>query len=414
MLEGNVIDTLSLSDRYAGIDELGNVTYFNGERKQQAYQSQAVRDMGLYSFNANLVGAKRFFLQHMARHDKIVYGNTIYQYAKKGLYQDVVYFDYKNYYVKIFEQICSHIDESYFGKEVSGIVTKKTYLKQLKDNGVPFSKEALKKPLVLIDDIAEHSIKLDAGNDKTEILKMINGLSNANFYDEADKRVAKITRNAIAFGFGFQQKHAKINNISALVMFFAKDLLKKTIEQLLSITGEQTIFSHTDSFMLPHLNTKDLDEAVRTACGLVDAEYFGNTEVLSMGLNNISIKGKFEELLVISPYAYVASTVAPRGKRDIQLRIAGLHTTSMCGLGIDKKGTDIQEFLNDHMQELFSWSPIKDEDKEYLYSILKYRLAPEFEESLKTMWQDNNKKLYEKAVIISKTIKHLNYLKARK
>ena len=218
------------------------------------------------------------------------------------------------------------------------------------------------------------------------------------------------------FGFGYQQKNARINNISTLVMFFAKELLRKSIDELLSISGTKVIFSHTDSFMIENIGTsfKEVDNAIRSACGLIDAEYFGNTEVISMGLDNINIKGKFEDMMILNHNSYIASTIATKGRRNMHLRIAGLNTLSESALGIDKQGQDIQDFLFNNISDVFSWNDIPGENKEFLYSILKHRLAPEYEKSLIDKWQSNDKSLYKKAVTVSNTVKHLNYLKKAK
>ena len=412
MISESIVDTFRTPIGYSAIDSSGIVTEVNPDRKQLAYKSQTVNGLGFYTFNQNLVGAKRFFLDNMARQDKIVNGNTFYHYFKRGIYHDIVYFDFKSYYVKIFQQICNHIDEQFFGKQITSIVTKKIALEQLRKKGTKFSNNAMKKPLVEIDDIASHSIKLDANSDKDEMLKMIKALSESDFVDDADMRVSKATRNALVFGFGYQQKYGKINNVSALVMFFAKEVMRHTIEELLTIGGYQAIYSHTDSFMVEHLNTGDLDQAIRTACGLVDAEFFGNTEVISLGFNDISIKGKFEDLFILNQYSYISSTIAPQGKRNIQLKIAGLNTLSECALGIDEKGESIKAFLNDNLADLFSLKEMAGEEKEFLYSLMKYRLSSEYVNKLNERWLSKNyNALAQKAIIRSKTIKHLNYLK---
>lgn len=415
MIEGQIVDSFRLNptkpeEKYAVLDELGNYSIIP-KKKLLAYKSQTCNEVGLYDLRENLVGAKRIFLDNMKRQKKIVYGNSFYHYYKPGIYSDIIYFDFKAYYVKIFEQICNHIDEEYMGKIISSLAIRNTAIRNMQKNRTFFSHEALKHPLVDIDDIAQKGIKIDS-NDKSEMLRTISQLSDATFKDEVDKRVSKITRNAMVFGFGYQQKNARVNNICALVMFFAKEVLKKSVDELMVFSGEKTIFSHTDSFMIQHIDTKDLDNAIRSACGLVDAEYFGNTEVISLGLNNISIKGKFEDLMILNQNSYIYSTIAPRGKRDIHLKIAGLSTLSECGLGIDAKGETIQDALFNNISDVFSWNKTEGSDREFLYSVMKYRLSPDYENTLKDKWSKNNiKELSQKAVIFSRTIKQVNDIK---
>lgn len=417
MIDGLVVDAQrlnKLTGKYAALDETGDYTTFISDTKPLAYRSQAVTGLGLYpdyiKDGAELSGAKKFFMEQMQRQDKIVQGNKPYHYFKPGVYNDIVNWDFKSYYVKIFEQICNHVDETYFGKEIKSIARKNAAIIAMRKNGTMFSEIATTKPMVDIEDIAANSIKIDANNNKDEFLRMVHGLSQGPFVDEIDGRVSKIVRNALTFGFGYQQKHAKINNISALVMFFASELLKKSIQELMNIGGYRVIYSHTDSFMVEHLNTKDLDQAIRTASGLIDAEYFGNTEIISMGFNNLNNKAKYEDLLILNQNSYIASTVAPR-RRDIHLKIAGLNTLSECALGIDKQGNTIQDFLWEHIGEVFSNKQIQDEQKSFLYSVLKHRLSPEYEQKIRTMWSRGDSKLFAKAVIESKTIKFVNYLK---
>ena len=411
MIEGLVIDTHRLSDgKYGAMDNNGFWDSFQSKHKSLLYKSQAVSDLQLYNSSRNLQGAKKFYLDNMQRHNRIINGNSFYRSFKKGIYPDIVNFDMKRFYPTIFEQICNHIDESYFGKGSSNIVRNRPILKEFQKRGTKFSASAIEKPIVEIEDIATNAVRLDCG-DHSRMTEKIRKLSEADFTDEMDKRVAKITRNSLCFGFGFQNKNALTNNISALVMFFGREILRHILEEIKVTSGLESIYTHTDGIFVSNIHTGELDSAIRTACGLVDAEYFGNTEIISLSLHNINIKAKYEEIIVLGQYAYIGASILPQGKRLLNIKVAGLHTSSSCEIGETQRGESIQEVLNDNYSDLFSTKQIQGEDKDFLYSLLQHRLSDEYLPNLRKMWRDNDKKIYSKAVVISQTIKNINYLK---
>lgn len=410
MIEGLITDTHKLpNERYEAVDNNGIHDIFQSKHKSLLYRSETVQEAQLYNSTRNLQGAKSFFIRHINRQDKIIYNNSFYRSYKVGLHQNIVVFDMKSYYPTIFRQICNHIDEQYVGKLSRGRVAN---WKLRRDMNTKFKKFALKKPMQDISDLAKGAIKIDNGQ-HDEFVKKITQLSEASFVDEIDRRIAKITRNAMVFGFGYKNKEGVISNISALVMFFGREIIRNVIQQL-EANGIESVYSHTDCLFLPHIQTRDLDEAIRTACGIVDNQYFGNTEIVSFSLNNIGIKNKFEDLMVLNANSYVASTVAPLGKRDVMIKIAGMNSNSECSMGITQKGESIAQILQDNYADVFNMNKeIEGQDKDFLYGHLKHRLAPEYETRLDEMWRSNDKRVYSRAVKISQTIKNINYLKSK-
>jgi hypothetical protein len=404
MLEGLIVDSFKTKNGdYGAMDDLGFRTTFKMEKKTHIYRSQAVSDLGLYTTDRNIQGAEHFFKNHMERHDKIISGNSAFYLNKPGIYHDIIYFDLKRYYGTIFSQIANHISPDYFGKwkKLSEIGRRIA----LKGTRTKFTKEAQKKPIVNVKDLATNAVRIDCC-DNFEMIDKIKRLSEALYTDEADRRVAKITRSALCFGLGYKQKNAKIANACALTMFFAKEVLRNAIAEL----GQKynVIFSHTDSFMVEHLSTKDLDDAIRTASGIVDRDYFGNTEIISLGLNHVGIKGKFEDLAIFNANSYMGSTIEPQGKRQIIMKFSGMHTTSACTMGITRNGETIQEALQEQYSDLFSLKPLEGQEKDFLYGLLNLRLSPEYEARLDTMWRDDDKRVYERAVSTSQSIRNIN------
>lgn len=410
LLDGQIMDTYRLpNDRFGVLDSNGHYEMFNQDKKMNIYRSQCVSDNGLYPTDRNIQGAQWFFGNHMKFHDKIISGNSAFYYNKPGLYFDVVYWDVKRYYPTLFNQIANHIDQDYFGYALElSKEARQAELDRMRKNGTKFSQRASKRPIIPITDLAKNAIKIDC-SDNSEMIRKIKALSDGPFVDEADMRVSKITRNALCFGLGFRQKNARINNVCALVMFFARKVLSYAIEELRQ--KHNVLYSHTDSFMCEHLHTKELDEAIRTASGLVDNEYFGNTEIISLGLNNVGIKAKYEELMIFNQMAYIGSTIAPKGKRDFQLKIASMAQDSQSWC-IDREGHNIQEELNNSIGELFSPTKlISNYETEFLYSNLKLRLSDSYRDKLIDMWDKENPKVYDKACVLSQTLKNINQLK---
>ena len=396
-----IVDTKKAGSQFLATD--GENWSVIPNQKVLIYKSDFLNSLGYYDkIPENLAFAKNLFLKNFERQEKLIYGNSAFLSYKQGLYSDIIYFDFKHFYPQVFKLIANHIDENYFGKEIKGIVKRKQFFA---NSNIPFSKSAKKAKLVSIDDIAKNSIAIDK-NDKSQFIEEVEKINNNQIWkDEADKLVAKITRNAMAYGFGYQQKIARINNISALVMFFARKIMEYSIKAL-QRRGYEVIFSHTDSFMLGHINTKDLDEAIKEACENVNIEYFNGIDIIHLDLNNISIKQKFDDIIIANQNAYLYSISAPRGKHIVELAIAGFHTLRQNGLGIAKDNTNIQDFLNEHYNELF---PIDKEfflkygSKEFLYSTLKYRLDEAYTKKILDMWF-KGEDLSDKAVISSPTI----------
>ncbi|MEM3265222.1 MAG: hypothetical protein QXH07_04635 [Thermoplasmata archaeon] len=410
MIDGFVCKTLYIPNGLCyAVDTNGNRTVFIKQKKNLAYFSQTCDSFGLYSpIPQNLVGAKRLFLKSVKRQRKIIYGNTYYRKYIAGLYTDIVYFDFKHFYQEIFSKIANHIDEGYFGKEVKGIVARKQFMEK-EIQRAKYSQSALKKPLVDIKDIAKNSIHIDANKDKQELIEFTARLASADNADKADGIVAKITRNALAYGFGYQQKNASVSNISALVMFFAKQIMELTINEL-EARQNKIVFSHTDSFMTSHIQTKDIDDSIKFATEQINEAYFGGVKILNFDLGSISIKDKFEELMVLNNNAYIY-----KDRNGVGIAVAGINTTKNNGLGITRKGEKLDDILNDNAELLFS----KDrneflsryEDTEFMYSLLKYRLDENYEKRLSDLWEKGEDKELQKQVVeVSKTMKDIKML----
>ena len=410
MLYSYVRETFALPNNKAyAIDNEDKHAIFNRERKDLAYFSQTCDKFGLYeNFKENLIEAKRMFLKSVKRQRKIIYGNTFYRKSINGLYADIIYFDFRHFYQEIFCQIANHIDEDYFGREIKGIVVRKQFLAN-EAKRIKYTESAMQKPLVDIKDIAKNSIRIDANKDKEGIKRITTDITNAESTDKIDGAVAKITRNAMVYGFGYQQKNASVSNISALVMFFAKKLMETSINEIES-RGHKVVFSHTDSFMLSHFNTKDIDDSIRFATEQVNEAYFGGVPILKFDFGSLSIKNKFEELMILNPNAYIYSTI----HKKVSLAIAGLNTTKNNGLGITRKGEQLDDILADNKEAVFSkdkeffnkWS-----DTEFLYSTLKHRLDESYSNKLASLWENgNDTEVQKRAVSISCTIKDIKTL----
>jgi hypothetical protein len=413
MIYSFVKDTFSLPNGkgYAE-DTEDNHTLFSKERKELAYYSQICNKLNLYEYiKENLVESKRIFIKNVKRHRKIIYGNTFYRKSINGLYADIVYFDFKHFYQEVFCQIADHIDENYFGRELKGIVLRDQFLK--KENGrVKYSKIAMKMPLVNINDIAKNGIKIDANSNKEEIKDITTRINNSDSVDKIDGAVAKITRNAMVYGFGYQQKHALVSNISALVMFFAKNLMELTVNEL-EARQHKVIFSHTDSFMLSHFNTKDMDDSIKFAALHLNEKYFGGVPILKFDFGSLSIKNKFDELMILNPNTYIYSD-----RNGVHLAVSGINTTKNNGLGITRKGENLDNILNDNRNSLFSSDKEffdKWKDTEFLYSTLKYRLDESYKNKLINWWETGqDRELQKRVVSVSNTIKDIYILATNK
>ncbi len=371
------------------------------------YYSQAMDKLGMYDgFRENLVIAKRRFLENIFRGNKLCYGNKAYLKFKQGIYANIIYLDFHSYYATIFSQIANHINEQYQGKEIKGIVKRAYFIKSVKN----ISKKASSAPLVDIKDIAKNSVKIDT-NDKEPLIRLIKDIDNSIFYDKADKSTSKTTRNALAYGFGYQQKIARISNISALTMFFANRIMGLSIDYFEKRNDNKVIFSHTDSFMTDHFYTKDLDDAIKQACSTLNEEYFGGVPILHFDISNISIKGKFNELMIINQNSYIYSSKGDKGKDDVGLAIGGLSTQKKNWGGISKNGENVADILSENTEALFKGEKEffnKYEDIEFIYSPLQYRLTEEYKNKI---IDDFSKDIPQnRLIIISKTIKHLGEL----
>ena len=410
VINGQVCKTLYIPNSLCyAVDTNGNRTIFKKLKKNLAYFSQTCDSLGLYEqIPQNLVGAKLKFLKAVKRQRKIIYGNTFYRKYTAGLYADIIYFDFKHFYQEIFSQIANHISEDYFGKEVKSIVARKQFI-QKEAQRITYSKTALTKPLVDIKDIAKNGIRIDANKDKQELIDFTAKLTSAENTDKIDGMVAKITRNALAYGFGYQQKNASVSNISSLVMFFAKRIMEITINEL-EARQNKIVFSHTDSFMTSHMQTKDMDDSIKYACTAINEEYFGGVPIINFDIGDISIKNKFDELMVLNNNAYIY-----KDRKGVGLAIAGINTTKNNGIGMSRKGEKLDDILNNNIELLFS----KDRnelfsryaDTEFLYSSLKYRIDESYEQKLIKLWEGNKDTELQKQVVeVSKTIKDIKML----
>ncbi len=401
MIVGSIIETRRLNDgTFQALDNLGNITKFSSLRKNVNYFSPTLERYGLYNskYRTNLSSAKVFFTGNIKRNYGLVIGGKPFLLNKVGLYPDITYFDFKHFYANIAMQIANHIDEDYKPKPITTIVKRKEFIKSVEG----ISKEAQKAKLYKIEDFSS-AVSIDK-NDKSAYIEKIKDLSEENnYYDKADAVVSKIIRNALSFGFGYQQKHARISNISVTVFYLARKFMEAFINEISK--KYEVVFSHTDSFMTTYVNTKDIEDAVREATGIIDNKFFGNTGIFSFGLKDIGIKNKFEELRILNQNSYIYSVVAQRGKREIGLAISGLNTLNTCDLGINKKGESINEILSEHSEEIIKLDSnfLKDyADMEFIYGVLKYRISDDYRSKLIDKWE-NNKPMQE-AVIISKTI----------
>ena len=402
MIEGEIKETYVKNGvAYALADDLVEIG-------KLPYYSQALDKLGLYDgFRENLVIAKRRFLENIYRNNKLCYGNKAYLKFKQGIYANIIYLDFHSYYATLFSQIANHIDEQYRGKEIKGIVKRAYFVKSVKNISEKASASA---PLVDINDIAKNAIKIDA-NDKEPIIKIVNDIDNSIFYDKADKSTSKTTRNALAYGFGYQQKIARISNISALTMFFASRIMDLSINYFEKMNDNKVVFSHTDSFMTDHFYTKDLDDAIKYACSTLNEEYFGGVPILHFNIANISIKGKFDELMILNQNSYIYSSKGDKGRDEIGLAISGLTTQKKNWGGISKNGLNIADILSENKEALLKGDKEffnKYEDMEFIYSPLQYRLTDEYKNKI---IEDFSKGVAQRRYItISNTIKHLGEL----
>ena len=401
MIVGSIIETRRLNDgTFQALDNLGNITKFNPLRKNVNYFSPTLERYGLYDskYRTNLSSAKVFFTGNIKRNYGLVIGGKPFLLNKVGLYSDITYFDFKHFYANIAMQIANHIDEDYKSKPITTIVKRKEFIKSVEG----ISKEAQKAKLYKIEDFA-NAVSIDK-NDKSAYIEKIKDLSEENnYYDKADAVVSKIIRNALSFGFGYQQKHARISNISVIVFHLAHKFMEAFINEISK--KYEVVFSHTDSFMTTYVNTKDIEDAVREATGIIDRKFFGNTGIFSFGLKDIGIKNKFEELRILNQNSYIYSVVAQRGRHEIGLAISGLNTLNTCDLGINKKGKSINEILSEHSEEIIKLDEKflnEYSDTEFIYGLLKYRLSDDYRSKLIDKWE--NSKPMQEAIIVSKTI----------
>jgi len=411
MIKGQIVETYRNNNgKVLAVDTTSNVTEVNELRISLSYYSQALDKLGLYEgFDDNLVIPKRIFLNNMFRLNQMIYGNKPYLRYKAGLYADIVYLDFHNYYATVFKQIANHIDEYYQGKRITSIVKRKQFIKEA-DERHNFSKNAINKaPLVDINDIAKHGVKIDA-NDKSPLIELLDKIQNSTFIDGADKSVAKITRNALAYGFGYQQKNARVSNISAMVMFIASKIMDYAIRKF-EEQGNTVIFSHTDSFMTNHFYTKELDDAIKYASEMVNNEYFGGVPIIHLDFSNLSIKGRFEDLLILNQNAYITSTKGDKGSININLNIGGLITTKTAWGGITANNEYLSDILSGNSDSIFRNDEEffkKYEDVDFLYSPLKERLSEEYKQKI---IEDFSKGVVSRRYIkVSKTIKQIGFL----
>lgn len=409
MIEGDIIETLKLQDGFfQALDDLGNMTKFSSLRKNTIYLSPTLERYGIYQrkYRTNLSSAKMFFLQNIKRQYGLVYGGKPFLMCRKGLYSDITYFDFKHFYANVAIQIANHIDEHYKPMPIKSIVKKKQFIKSV--DGI--SKTAQKAKLYKIEDFAK-SVSIEK-NDKELFIKKITELSEENnYYDKADSVVSKIVRNALSFGFGYQQKHARISNISVMVFYLSRKFMEAFIAEIQK--KYEIVFSHTDSFMTTYVNTKDIEDAIREANAIIDNSFFSNTGIINFGFKDIGIKSKFEELRILNQNSYIYSLIAQRGRREIGIAISGLNTLNTCDLGITRKGESIKEILSEHSEEIIKLDEkfLRDySDEEFIYGLLKYRLSDDYREKLVGKWQDN--KPIRQAIIISNTIGRIHsYIK---
>ncbi|MHB1764768.1 MAG: hypothetical protein ACYCS1_04415 [Gammaproteobacteria bacterium] len=409
MINGLVVDTQKITDgHFLAQQNEGASVEFTPQHKLMIYRSSTLNRLGFYNdsrIDSNLGAAKNLYLKHMSRQKKIVFGNKAFLKHKKGVFPDIIYWDFKRFYPLIFTQIANHVDEEYLGKQIKGIVKRKQFISKI--NGI--SKTASKAKLVQITDIAKNSISIDKNN-KDSFCNIINDLSSqTEFFDDADRAVSKIIRNSLAYGFGYQQKHARINNISALVMYFASLIMSNTVKEL-EDRGHDVIFSHTDSFQIGHMNTREIEDCIIASANSVDAEYFGGTGIIHMNWDNISSKEKFEDVMILNQNSYIYTKQAARGKLELGLAMGGMHTLKTNALGITRDNESLQEILNEHIPEILSNDKEffkKYENKMFLFSLIKYRLSEDYKNRLIQLWQNKDSKLYKKAIIQDNTISAL-------
>jgi len=408
VIEGQIQETFSSEGKYYAKAE--NVSQIS-KRIALNYYSKALDRLDMYGdFRENLIIPKRIFLENHLRQDKVIYGNMPFLRNKTGLYANIIYLDFRAFYPSIYKQIANHIDEKYVGKPIKNIVKRKQYISQI-DKEHKFSKKAKNKALLVdIKDIAKNSVKIDL-NDKSTVIELIKKIEDSEYTDIADKSVAKITRNALAFGFGYQQKIARVNNISAVVMFIANRLMDYSVRRFEEISKDSVIFSHTDSFMTQHFYTKELEDAIKYATEMLNSEYFGGVPILNFDISNITIKNKFEELLIINQNSYIYSKRESRGKLDIGLALSGITTTKKGWGGISRNNEHLDEILNDNINSLFHYDKEffnKYQDTEFIYSHLKDRLSEEYKKKITEDFINN--KFQDRYITIGNTIKHIDRL----
>lgn len=410
MIKEKITNTFRLENgEFLAFQENDKPVKFNQMHKTVIYFAPTLDKLGFYKISYhNLGSAKLLYLKNMKRQKKIIFGNKAFLKAEKGIYADIIYWDFKRFYPTLFNQIANHVNDDYLGKQIKGIVKKNQFIKNIKG----LSKTASKAKLVDIKDIAKNAIDVDKF-DKSNFTSLIDEISNqTEFYDDADKIVSKIIRNSLAYGFGYQQKHAKINNTSALVMHFANLIMTQTIREL-EEKGNQVIFSHTDSFQIGHTHTKEIEDCIINASQIIDTEYFGGNGIIRLDFNSISNKDKFEDVMIINQNSYIFSKKGARGKTEVGLAISGLHTLKANAIGVSQKNEWLQELLNEHKEEIF-----KNDDNffnkygetTFMFSLIKHRLSEDYKDMLIRYWQEDNAKLYKKAIIQSNTFSAIRML----
>jgi hypothetical protein len=163
--------------------------------------------------------------------------------------------------------------------------------------------------------------------------------------------------------------------------------------------------------MTDHFYTKDLDDAIKYACSTLNEEYFGGVPILHFNIANISIKGKFDELMILNQNSYIYSSKGDKGRDEIGLAISGLTTQKKNWGGISKNGLNIADILSENKEALLKGDKEffnKYEDMEFIYSPLQYRLTDEYKNKI---IEDFSKGVAQRRYItISNTIKHLGEL----
>lgn len=413
MLYGEVVESGRVGSQVFAVDTSGHSWNGKIEKRLLAFYSKSIDKLGLYSYGEkNLLGARILFFKNFKRHYKLIKGNYPFRFAKSGLYDDIIYLDFKSFYAKVFLQIANHIDESYYGKPRKGIAEKNQFIKSFSYSSphISLSKKALKAPLVDINDIAQNSIAIDK-NDKSEALELVNKmLSVADYEDEVDKGVAKIHRNAFVFGFGYETKFARINNISALVMFFARKIIERTAKELSK--SHEVVFSHTDSLLMDYdVSIKELDMVLKETCDVLNELYFKGVEILHFTAGDLGIKDKFEQIRILNPNVYFAVKKDAKSRLVPKIMMAGFATDNTNGIAKTKEGRTLREVMSEIQDDILNLrieNLRKYYNQEFLYDLIYYRTAEEYTKKLEDAWYSGDYEfLSKRATSVRRTIGEL-------